>query len=216
MDFKEYQVEGSDTKIVLKRGHIHEQSCDAMLNWSNAEFRGGPAPFYRIHKAAGPQLFSNVLRYQANKMTAFSDGDCIATIPGELDCRVVLHVVVPNYKGLYMRTFMNIAETIKVYKKDNLCKNLTMYVNEMPDVIIEGIKKFLLDIGLDTITIMFLTDNEFKAIDKQIKLIERKLSFEDMVWNGFYEFLIYLSRWEKPLKIFYKLRYLRGKNIASE
>ena len=158
-----FDIVDKETRVVVRKGNIEEEATDIILNWVGSDLRSGPRSFFDIHLKAGPQLFNSFLSYEAN-MNSIRETDAFTTLPGLLACNLVVHAIMPTYEGNYMKTFMNIALTIGTFKKDNLARALSMYIPECPDIIMIGIKEFLLDVGLDEVVVLYKTESERKKI----------------------------------------------------
>lgn len=157
------KIQGSNTLLNVKKGRIENEESDVIVNWLHIDMRSGPPQFYAIHRKAGAQLFNAVMSYEVG-MNSINPCDCFTTLPGLLDCRCVFHVIIPMVKKTYVRAFLHMAETIKTYKKDNLCRNMSLYIPEEHNSCLAGVKEFLLDCGLDEVTIVYSTDEEREVI----------------------------------------------------
>ncbi len=157
------RIQGSDTLLNIKKGRIEDETADVIVNWLHIDMRSGPNEFYNIHRKAGAQLFNSVITYEVG-MNSIKHCDCFTTIPGLLDCRCVFHVIIPMVKKTYVRAFLNMAETIKTYKRENLCKTIALYIPEEHNSCLAGVKEFLLDCGLDEVTIVYSNDTEKEVI----------------------------------------------------
>jgi hypothetical protein len=201
---KIYNIIGTSTKVRIKKGHIDESSADVMINWTKSDLRSGPPPFLRLHRAAGPELFNSVLDYEVN-MAVINECDCFTTKAGMLNAKMVIHSVMPLYQGNYLKAFLHIAATMKVYMANNLCRNLVLYIPEHPSICLAGVKEFLLDLGLEEVIILYLTDNEFTYISSFFHKFQVKLNLWEYMSNMSDRVLAYLGRldvWEGIKKMF--------------
>lgn len=160
-----YRIKNSDTALIIKKGRIEEESGDAIINWCNLDLRSGPQSFYRIHNKAGMQLFDHTAGFEEN----VKECDCFTTMPGMLDVSIVFHMVVPTNKGNFLKCFNNLAANITEYKKENPLRNLSVYVPNDPMLCLAGIKTFLFYLGLDSVTVLYMTDNELEIIEDFFK-----------------------------------------------
>lgn len=172
---KRIEIQGYDTVVCLKEGRIEDEDVDVLINWVNPDLKSGPRSFYNIHKKAGPVLFNYTLGFEeiAHETDAFSTSSAL------LDCKVVVHAVIPQVKNGYLKAFFNIAETIKKYKEENLTRSVSLYIPEQADLCLAGVYSFLLDLGLKEVNILYLTDNELKRIESFFKKYEKKYT----IWS---------------------------------
>ncbi len=175
---RKIKIEDKNTILVLQHGRIEDQVADIIVNWANSDMRSGPPSFFNIHKRAGIQLFNSVLTYEAN-MNKMRDCDTFTTVGGDLDCKLVLHVVVPLVKKSFVMAFRNMALTINEYMKENICRTMAIYIPEQADQCMVGIKEFLLDCGLKELRVLYLSDNEFNAMNNFFSKYEKKESLKN-------------------------------------
>jgi len=194
-----YDIIGTSTKLVLRKGRIEDQDVDAIVNWVNVDMQSGPNSFYRIHDKAGIQLFEHTIAFDSS----VKEGDSILTRAGMLPCNIVLHAVVPVHKQTYLRCFYNMMENIKTYKKRKLLKTLALYIPEYPDLCLAGVKEFLLDLGLEEVVIVYITDNEFSKITSFFEEFVVKRSRRDRLEAAFWSGMSRLGalRYKWPEKI---------------
>ena len=85
-------------RIEATRGDLTRESLDAIGNAANATLLGGGGVDGAIHAAAGPRLLEECRRV---RRTAYPQGlpvgYAVATGPGNLPCRWVIHTVGPNW-----------------------------------------------------------------------------------------------------------------------
>lgn len=171
-----FEIKDLPTRVRVKRGRIEEEKTDIIVNWVNPDMRSGPKSFYSIHMKAGPQLFNYTLSFD----DAITETDAFSTAPAQLDCKLVVHAVIPAVnKNGYLKAFYQIAETVKTYKEQNLARELSLYIPEQADICLAGIYTFLLDVGLKNVNILFLTDKEFKKINSFFEQYKKK----DSLWS---------------------------------
>jgi O-acetyl-ADP-ribose deacetylase (regulator of RNase III) len=85
-----YKVKNSTIEFVL--GDITEQRVDAVVNAANAALSEGGGVDRAIHKRGGPRILQDTRRrYPMGCQT----GSAVASVPGDLPCRVVIHAVGP-------------------------------------------------------------------------------------------------------------------------
>lgn len=193
-----YTIQNCSTKVVLKKGKIEEEESDAIVNWVNVDMRSGPKSFYRIHQAAGVELWKKSIPFDDVAVEC----DCFSTNSGMLPCKIVLHTIIPIHKNNYLFCFQNMAETIKSYKKGNVMRTLSIFIPEMPEMLMQGIHKFLLNIGLDEVVIMYHTDKEYNILSEYFSSISVKEKMLDKIENSFWEFMIRFSD--------FKIHFLSG------
>lgn len=176
--FDKIKIEDKKTLIVLKHGRIEEQTADVMLNWVGPDMRSGPASFFRIHSKAGMQLFNSVVNYETG-IRNMKDSDSFITMPGDLECKAVIHSIMPRSKNQYVMNFRNIMLTLQEYMKSNLCRSIVLYIPEQAEQCMVGIKEFLLDCGLDEVIVMYMSDAEHdKLNDFFTKLVKKPTNIE--------------------------------------
>ena len=176
--FKRIKIDGKATDIILKHGRIEEQNADIMLNWVGPDLRSGPPSFFRMHNKAGMQLFNSVVNYETG-VRNMKDCDSFITIPGDLDCKAVIHSIMPRSKNQYVVNFRNILLTLQEYMKKNLCRSVLLYIPEQAEQCMVGIKEFLLDCGLKEVIIMYMSDVEFDKLNKFYSGFVKKSTYID-------------------------------------
>ncbi|HUF26100.1 MAG TPA: O-acetyl-ADP-ribose deacetylase [Gemmatimonadaceae bacterium] len=80
--------------IEVIRGDITTLEVDALVNAANAALRGGGGVDGAIHRAAGPQLMAELMRYAGCRI-----GEAVITGGYELPARYVIHAVGPVWRG---------------------------------------------------------------------------------------------------------------------
>lgn len=185
---RKIKIEDKNTILVLQHGRIEDQVADIIVNWANSDMRSGPPSFFNIHKKAGIQLFNSVLTYEAN-MNKMRYCDTFTTVGGDLDCKLVLHVVVPLVKKSFVMAFRNMALTINEYMKENICRTMAIYIPEQADQCMVGIKEFLLDCGLKELKLLYLSENEYNAMNNFFSKYEKKVSIKYKINNLVFKIL---------------------------
>ena len=206
-------IQDKKTVIVLKQGNIEEQNADIILNWVNPDLRSGPPSFLKIHNKAGTQFFNNVISYETG-IRNIKDGDCFITIPGDLDCKCVIHSIMPRSKNQYMINFRNIMFSLNEYSKNNLCRSMAIYIPEQPDQCMVGIKEFLLDCGLKELIIMYMTDIEKNKIINFYSKFKNKTSKIDKINILLEKIFIYLGK-KNRIPIFFENLLWNNKKIVK-
>jgi len=83
-------------RLELLRGDVTRQEVDAIVNAANSALVGGGGVDGAIHRAAGPQLMTELRsRYPAGCPT----GSAVATRAGGLKAKFVFHAVGPIWRG---------------------------------------------------------------------------------------------------------------------
>lgn len=195
-----------NTKLIIKEGSIEQKSCDIIINWVNLDLRSGPAEFYKINRIAGNQLFEFIMSYEL-LLKNISYSDCLSTQPGLLDCKLVLHSVIPEQKIMYNTNYYNIAKTIKTYKEKNICKSVSLFLNEEIELNIKCIYENLFNIGLEEINI--IVKKEEKEI---VKKLFYKYSTKKNVNDYVDDFIKYLGENKKLDEYYDKIRKKFRKN----
>ena len=176
------RIEESSTILCIKHGRIENEDSDLIINWLYPDLRSGPASFYHIHEKAGVQLFNAMVTYEVG-VGNLKECDAFTTIPGQLDCKMVLNAILPNIITMYPKLFFNISETIKEYKKRNICNTLSIFIPCELEAHLMGIKNFLLDLGLHEINIMYLNTKEHEMISAFVERFKNKETKIDKLNN---------------------------------
>lgn len=93
-DRSEIEINGRRLELVV--GDITQQHVDAITNAANASLVGGGGVDGAIHRAAGPELMTELRRrYHRGTPT----GTAVETSAGRLHARWVLHAVGPRWRG---------------------------------------------------------------------------------------------------------------------
>ena len=80
--------------IDLFHGDIIEFVCDAMVTAANEQLAVGGGVDGAIHKAGGPSLFE-----ECQQIGHCPVGQCVATTPGRLPAKGLIHAVGPIWRG---------------------------------------------------------------------------------------------------------------------
>jgi O-acetyl-ADP-ribose deacetylase len=89
-------------RIELVLGNIVEQEVDALVNAANTKLAGGGGVDGAIHRAAGPVLKEECLRFPADENgRRCPTGEVRVTTAGSLPARWVIHAVGPFYNERY-------------------------------------------------------------------------------------------------------------------
>lgn len=78
--------------LELRRGDITREGVDAIVTAANSALAGGGGVDGAVHRAAGPELLA-----ECRKIGGCPIGDAVATPPGRLPVRAVVHAVGPVY-----------------------------------------------------------------------------------------------------------------------
>lgn len=84
----------NQTKIVLVRGDITEETTDAIVNAANERLAGGAGVDGAIHSAGGPAIMA-----ECRKIGGCPTGQSVITTGGNLQAKYVIHTVGPIYRG---------------------------------------------------------------------------------------------------------------------
>src|SRR5437773_3313572 len=82
------------TEIEIVQGVITRQQVEAIVNAANEPLRGGGGVDGAIHRAAGPGLLRELMRYPGTPT-----GTAVLTGGHALPARYVIHVVGPIWRG---------------------------------------------------------------------------------------------------------------------
>lgn len=94
VDHSEREIDGRRLELVT--GDITQQHVDAIANAANASLAGGGGVDGAIHRAAGPELMTELRRrYHRGTPT----GTAVETSAGRLHAKWVLHAVGPRWRG---------------------------------------------------------------------------------------------------------------------
>ena len=209
------KIKDKDTIIKVKRGKIEEEDGDVILNWVYSDLRSGPNSFYNIHNKGGLQLFQAVITYEAN-LQRIPDCSCFTTIPGQLNCKMVLHSVIPTLKSLYSKSFFNIAQTLKTYMRGNICKTMSIYIPEQAELCMFNIKELLLNLGLEEVILLYKTENEFNVINNYFSAYEYKQTRKEKINDWINKTMIKIgSRRMLPFWVEKKLWSLKKENYGK-
>jgi O-acetyl-ADP-ribose deacetylase (regulator of RNase III) len=85
-----------DCRLQLVQGDITAQRVDAIVNAANAQLAGGGGVDGAIHRVGGPALIEETRRKYPEGCPT---GSAVASVGGNLPCRVVLHAVGPQWRG---------------------------------------------------------------------------------------------------------------------
>lgn len=84
-------------KIEAVAGDITDQHVDVIVNAANSGLLGGGGVDAAIHRAAGPALLEECRQLRETTLPdGLPVGDAVATGPGNLDAKWVVHTVGPN------------------------------------------------------------------------------------------------------------------------
>ena len=79
-------------RLELVEGDITQEAVDAVVTAANSELAGGGGVDGAIHRAAGPELLR-----ECRKIGGCPPGEAVATPPGRLPVKFVIHAVGPIY-----------------------------------------------------------------------------------------------------------------------
>lgn len=85
-------------KLLLYRGDITLQNCDAIVNAANSSLLGGGGVDGAIHRAGGPAILEECRKIRAAQGSC-SPGNAVITGGGKLKARWVIHTVGPVWRG---------------------------------------------------------------------------------------------------------------------
>ena len=90
------QIEIYGCRLELVQGDVSEQQVDAIVNAANSRLAGGSGVDGAIHARGGPAIIEETRRrYPGGCPT----GSAVASGPGELPCRLLIHAVGPIWHG---------------------------------------------------------------------------------------------------------------------
>jgi len=82
------------TEVEVVRGDITGMKVDAVVNAANSRLRGGGGVDGAIHRAGGPRILEELLRYDR-----CPTGEAVVTSGGSMPARFVIHAVGPVWSG---------------------------------------------------------------------------------------------------------------------
>jgi O-acetyl-ADP-ribose deacetylase (regulator of RNase III) len=82
------------TAIDLYQGDITRFVCDGMVNAANESLQGGGGVDGAIHRAGGPTILE-----ECRRIGHCPTGKAVATTPGSLPAKMLIHAVGPVWKG---------------------------------------------------------------------------------------------------------------------
>ncbi len=87
------------TRVVLKKGDITEEDCDAIVNAANSSLMGGGGVDGAIHKKGGRIIHEECLRIRKEEYPqGLPEGEAVITRGGNLKARFVIHTVGPVWR----------------------------------------------------------------------------------------------------------------------
>lgn len=89
---------GSRAALELVQGNIVDETVDAIVNAANSSLLGGGGVDGAIHRAAGPALLEECRKIREQR-GSLAPGQAVATRPGNLNVRYVIHTVGPVWQG---------------------------------------------------------------------------------------------------------------------
>jgi len=179
MMIKKYNLKGTNTRLTIKQDLIEDEATDVIVNWINKDLRSGPQPFYRIHRKAGRQLFDFCMSYDMTQ-ESLKNCDSFITMPGQLDCRAVVHSIVPEFKLTYHTSWYNIARVIETYMTDNKCDSVSLYIPDSYDINLNAIYELLFSIGLKDIVIVCNSDEEQELVTNFFRPFRYRKNINDL------------------------------------
>lgn len=88
----------NDTRIVLLKGDLTEQTTEAVVNAANSGLLGGGGVDGAIHRAGGPKILEECKLIRA-KQGGCPTGEAVITSGGNLKAKYVIHTVGPVWHG---------------------------------------------------------------------------------------------------------------------
>jgi O-acetyl-ADP-ribose deacetylase (regulator of RNase III) len=88
------EVKINQSKLVLAKGDITNESTDAIVNAANSGLVGGGGVDGAIHWAGGPSIMK-----ECRKIGSCPTGHAVITTAGNLKAKYVIHTVGPIYRG---------------------------------------------------------------------------------------------------------------------
>ena len=93
------EIAFSGSKIVLKRGDITEEYCDAIVNAANSSLMGGGGVDGAIHRKGGLEIDNECIKIRREKYPdGLPPGEAVITKGGKLRARYVIHTVGPVWR----------------------------------------------------------------------------------------------------------------------
>ncbi len=90
----------SGIKIIIKKGDITEEECDAIVNAANSSLMGGGGVDGVIHRKGGKKIDEECMRIRREKYPdGLPVGEAVITSGGNLKSRFVIHTVGPVWRG---------------------------------------------------------------------------------------------------------------------
>lgn len=186
-------------KIILLLGEIENQTGDVVINWCNNEFERGNQNFYSLITKAGVQPINAIATFKANIKSGYlKEGDVVSTIAGLLNFNLILHALLDTPPKSYNLSWLNIIQTIKVYKDKNLCNTVYLTVPDLAssDNFIKEFFQYQSIIEGVTFIFMFRVKSEKDFLEKKIMKIGKKyfvkeskiLKFENKLFKYFTKF----------------------------